>query len=276
MHKLICYIFVFISPFLRAEIGAQELDKLVFQWSKLEQQHSEIDNRWREKKPLIEQQLRLLKEEKLQLQTLLDGHVYASSDVKKKRFDLLAEQTKMEQLQELMKADLMKISATVLAMHNRLPPPIKEKWNSNIALLTGANTVESSGLLTNSERLEKLLMMLENIERFEERPALHQTSMKVKKIRGINNKNQDDSVMEIQVDQVYLGVSQGWYLSKNSQYWGFGNSTPTGWQWSHQSSEVSVDELRKTVKMLKEPATATIVTLPVKLSMHNLINVEEM
>jgi hypothetical protein len=276
MYKLIGYVLVFISPFLRAEIGAQDLDKLVLQWSKLEQQYSEIDTRWAERKPLVEQQLRLLREENLQLQTLLDGHISASSDVKKRRFDLLDEQTQMEKIQELMKLDLIQISSVVLAMHKRLPPPIKEQWNRSIALLTGANAGNNSGLLTNSERLEKLLMMLKNIERFEKRPALHQTTMRVEKLNKVNHKNSDDNMIEIQVDQVYLGVSQGWYISKNGEYWGEGYSAKTGWQWSHQSSEVSVEELRKTVKILNNSTEAMIVTLPIKLSLNKLTNVEGM
>ncbi len=272
MRKIIYCVFVFISPFSWAEVGVQTLDKLVFQWSQLEQQYSEIDNDWREKKPLIEQQLRLLKEEKLQLQTVLDSHINTSSDVKKKRFELLAEQTQMEQLQEKMKADLVNVSTTVIAMHNRLPPPIQAKWSADIAILTGANGEESSHLLTNSERLEKLLMMLESIEHFEARPALHQTTMNVKKVvdvssvSDITSDETNDSMIEIQVEQVYLGVSQGWYISKNGKYWGSGNSTPLGWTWQHQSTEVNVNDLRNTVNMLREPTVATIVTLPIELS----------
>jgi len=265
MRKLICSLLIVISPCSLAEVNAKTLDKLVFQWSQLEQQHSEIDNRWREEKPVVEQQLRLLKAEKKQLEKLLNEHADASSNVKSERIALLSEQTRMEQLQVTMQTDLLQITDVVLSMYNQLPPPIKAKWKKDILLLTVSNDKKTE-LLTNSERLEKLLTLLESIERFEERPALHQTTMQVKKSPSTNTSNNANNFIEIQVDQVYLGISQGWYLSKDGRYWGSGNSNKQGWQWQHQSDRVNVSDLKNTVKMLTEPATATIVTLPVTLS----------
>lgn len=272
MHKItFCFMLVAILialPIDAINTNATELDNLVIQWTQLEQQHSEIDNHWRENKPLLEQQLLLLKEERIQLQGILNQHATANDEVEKERFDLLQQQTQMEENQQLMESELNKVSSIVISMYSQLPPPLKEKWGADIAILSGGNKLstgtaavvennvphQTNTLLNNSERLDKLLGLFNHITQFEQRVALHQTTMQV------------SETTEIQVDQVYLGLSQGWYISKDGQYWGTGNSTVQGWQWQHQNPEVDIFKLRQTVQMLTEPVVATLVTLPIKLS----------
>lgn len=250
------------------------LDNLVTQWTQLEQQHSEISNRWREKKPLLQQQLQLLKEERVQLQTILEQHAKSSDEVVKERFDLLQKQTQMERIQQLMEADLAKISSVLISLHKQLPPPLKKQWNIQITLLSGdekslgnisilkenKSFQATDNLLNNSEKLDTLLSLLNQIEKFEQRIALHQTTMQL-----INTSTESETI-EIQVDQVYLGLSQGWYISKDGKYWGTGNTSIQGWQWQHQNADVDVSELRLTIDMLTKPITAVLVALPIKLS----------
>ena len=64
MHRFLCFTVILFSPIILAENSIKTIDKLVFQWSQLEQQHSEIDLAWREQKPIFEQQLHLLKKKK--------------------------------------------------------------------------------------------------------------------------------------------------------------------------------------------------------------------
>lgn len=277
MYKLILgfllVIFIVILQVNAANTNATELDDLVTQWTQLEQQYSEIDNRWQENKPLLEQQLRLFKEERKLLEGTLEQHVTANDEVEKERFDLLQQQTQMEEIQQLMEFELTKISSVLVNIHQQLPPPLKQQWDADIALLSGAKESSSPhhlietdtlkqamSLLNNSEKLETLLNLLNSVEQFEQRVGLHQTTMQV--VGHLS----ESKVVEIQVDQVYLGLSQGWYISKDGKYWGTGNSQLQGWQWQHQSADVEVSELRQTVKMLTDPAVAALVTLPIKLS----------
>jgi septal ring factor EnvC (AmiA/AmiB activator) len=268
MFKIFSCFLIFCPALAWAEVNINEIDKLIYQWSQLEQQYNEIDLDWREKKPILKQQLKLLKEEKLQLQNLLDEHTSQSGEVAQKRIDLLTEQTSLEKIQAQMNIELMQITKLVLNMHKRLPPPIQSKWNSDDTSLTKKNQAK----INNSERLEKLLQMLDSISRFEERPALHQTTMTVSRLVkensdiSVTDLKNNDQMIEIEVDQFYLGISQGWYISKNGDYWGSGNSSSTGWQWHQQALEVDVNELKETIRILRDPALASIVTLPAKLT----------
>jgi hypothetical protein len=271
--------FTAVFPVNAVNSNAIALDNLVSQWTQLEQQHSEIDNRWQETKPLLQQQLQLLKEERMQLQGSLEQHATASDEVEKERFDLLQQQTNMEVVQHLMEFELAKTSSVLLNMYKQLPPPLKEQWNADIALLASAkesadntNTStqndsfkQSANLLSSSEKLDKILNLLNQIEQFEQRVALHQTTMQV---MGIMAK---PKMIEVQVDQVYLGLSQGWYLSKDEKYWGTGNSSLQGWKWKHQNSDIDVSQLRLTIQMLTDPVTAALVVLPVQLSIRPVL-----
>ena len=60
-------VFIFVSALFFccfAKATPAELDKLVKQWVQLEQQISTVNANWRARKPLLEQQLQLLKAEK--------------------------------------------------------------------------------------------------------------------------------------------------------------------------------------------------------------------
>lgn len=81
-----------------------------------------------------------------------------------------------------MHTELMKLSSMVVDMHARLSPTIQAKWNTDVAILAKAHNNKYAELLTNNERLEKLLQLLENIEHFEQRPALNQNTMKIEKV----------------------------------------------------------------------------------------------
>ncbi|MDU0355670.1 DUF3450 family protein [Paraglaciecola aquimarina] len=256
MQKLLVILWAF-SGALNAAEQVDDLDKLVAQWTQLEQQQQQLSQRWQESKIQQDQLLILLKQERQQLQTTIGQHTAQRDEVINKRAELLQQQTQLEQVQQNMQSELAKVSDVLLGMYQQLPPLLKHQWQGDIDALTGDHV----SLLTTSEQLDKILLLLKSLESFEQRIALHQTTMQL-----ANSENSSvQRAVEIQVDQVYLGLSQGWYLSKSGEYWGIGTTTPQGWQWQHQSSKLDVEALRSTITMLNDPATAQWVSLPINI-----------
>ncbi|GAA6185310.1 DUF3450 family protein [Aliiglaciecola sp. NS0011-25] len=219
-----------------------DLDKLVQQWVQLEQQINNVKASWRERKPLLNQQLQLLKAENQSLSAFLVEDTADTDELDKRRLALLRQQTELEQTQNTISSQLQKVEQILLRIHPQLPPPLKQQWDTELALLTS--------MTDNSERVGKQLYLLDSMQKYNHRIVTHQTSMTFA--------NQ----VEVQVEQVFLGTSKGWYVSQDGQYWGSGHSSPGGWQWQHQEKDLSPSILLDLVKAIKNVSQAQLIRLP--------------
>ena len=75
---------------------------------------------------------------------------------------------------------------------------------------------------------------------------------------------------QVMVTQIYLGLSQGWYISDDGRVYGYGRATAQGWRWWHgdQADEVlgrslQPEALQAVRAMLENPAAARMIALPV-------------
>ncbi|MEP4889117.1 MAG: DUF3450 family protein [Aliiglaciecola sp.] len=225
-----------------ASASPSDLDKLTQQWVQLEQQISTIKANWQERKPLLKQQLQLLKAQSHTLNTLLAEDLEDTDEIDKQRLALLKQQTELEQTQAGVSIQLANVKQHLLRIYPQLPPPLKQQWETELVLLTS--------LTDNNERLEKQLFLLDSMQKYNNRIVTYQTSMTF------------DNQVEVQVEQVYLGTSKGWYVSQDGQFWGSGYSSPRGWQWQHQGTDLSPSILLDFVKAIENVNQAQLIRLP--------------
>lgn len=223
----------------------QELDKLMLQWTQLEQQYSEIENNWRQKRPLLQQRMALLQQEKQQQQQQLQQHSSGTGEVEKQRSELLAQQVKLEQAQQKIDGFVLENQRLLQDISTRLPPHMQQKWQTQL--------LEIQALQSNSEKLEKQLSLTNQLQGLNQRIVLNVTTMALP----------DNS--EVQVSQFFLGASHGWYVSNDGKYWGSGNSQISGWQWRHQDPQLETQVLLDIVAMLNSEKTPALVELPLSL-----------
>jgi hypothetical protein len=228
-----------------AKSNELEIDKLATQWVQLAQQNNEIKQQWRLRKPLLQQQLQLLKAEKDRLTVLLNQDDDVSSDMQQERFTLLQQQTEFESTQDNLTAILDKTQQRLITLYPQLPPPLKTSWDTELALL--------QTFKDNSERLEKQLFLLDSLAGYNQRIAVHQANMTF------------DDGQEVQVKQIYLGAYLGWYVSQNGQYWGSGKSTSDGWQWQHQSKQITSQQLLDLIAATEDFSHAELIRLPINI-----------
>ena len=81
-----------------------------------------------------------------------------------------------------------------------------------------------------------------------------------------------ESTRSVRVTQVYLGLTQGWYLSEDASEYGYGRATALGWKWwsnqeaeSELGQELDSKEIKTLISIMENPALAELVSLPVKL-----------
>lgn len=227
----------------------ESIQQLTLQWTGLEHQRDLLQANWRQDKPILEQRLSLLQREEKELTTLLEQSTQNQGEVEQKRLQLLEEQTRLEQEQTLMEQSVAQAALSIHGLFPQLPPPIKQGWEQRLQKL-------DDGDLSLSEQLQLILEMLSELDDFQKKITIHETVM-------------SDGDAEFLVKQIYLGLSQGWYVSADQQRAARGNATPDGWRWEPIAES---DGIQQVIDILERRQNATLVNLPVVLGNEGSIN----
>lgn len=234
-------------------------EKLMDDWLNLEIQKGQLESSWAEREQELEQRLSLMDVELRRLREIASQRVQASNDVDQRREELLQKQDLLEQEQDELTKKLDLAGRQANNLFRRLPPPLQMQWAPQLEKIAG----DSIG---NSEKLEGLLALFKMADEFDRRIALHKGELEL-----VDPNMEREQV--IIVNQIYIGLSQGWYVSDDGSIYGYGRSTPAGWKW--WAGDAATDELGvvlepsdiiKTYAILQNPTTAEFVSLPVKIN----------
>jgi septal ring factor EnvC (AmiA/AmiB activator) len=227
----------------------EQSDSLIKDWLSIEQQRNAIINDWYQQQPLLEQRLVLLKQEQAQLEKDISTDSVNDTDVEKKRAQLLASQNNMESAQGKLESLLVKYYQLVVELQVRLPPPLNKAWQNKLA----------EGDLQNADTtlcFSTLLELLEQLNDYQHRISHVQSALVLPSKTG--NK-------EIMVHQLYLGLSQAWYVSFDGSLVGRGQPSPDGWQWLADEN-VDSETVLNAIAMMERKTEATFLQLPITLS----------
>jgi len=227
----------------------QQADSLIKDWLSIEQQRNAMINDWHQQQPLLEQRLVLLKQEQAQLEKDLSTASVNDTDVEKKRAQLLESQNNMETEQSQLESSLIKYYQLVTKLQIQLPPPLNKAWQNK---LTEPEFQNADTTL----RLGTLLALLEQLNDYQHRISHVQSAL-------VLPSNSGDK--EIMVHQLYLGLSQAWYVSLDGSLVGRGQPNPNGWQWL-ADERVDGDIVLNAIAMIERKTEATFLQLPITLS----------
>ncbi|HRH75930.1 MAG TPA: DUF3450 family protein [Cellvibrionaceae bacterium] len=233
-------------------------EQLMGQWLNVEMQKGSLQSNWSRSRDNLDQRFILLDAEQKRLKELLSQRTVATGDVDQRRLDLLKQQEKLEQDQAQLEGQLKKYQQKVQLIQPRLPPPLAAQWSEKLAQLSQENA-------SASERLDHLLGLFKQFDEFNQRVALH--------IGALDIPDAQQHLQPILTSQIYLGASQGWYVSDDGKAYGFGRPTATGWKWWHGAQAdqelgrpLSAEAILRVRRILENPTTAEFVSLPVKIS----------
>ena len=241
----------------------QTLTELMDQWLSIESQKGQLQRNWTIQKRSLEQKLSLLKTEKAVLKSLLTQSSHEKSELDTQRLDLVKQQNTLEQAQQIVSNQLQQTSNVAFALLPQLPPPLQVVWQEKLMLLKQN--------VSSSEKLERLLTTFTLVSEFDERIALNRTSMAI----PINN----DTVQNVLVTQVYLGLSQGWYISDDGHFYGYGRSNLSGWTWWHNENAdkaleqtLNAQGLLHLIDIMQNPTKASFLSLPIKINVNKAVS----
>lgn len=238
---LLCFLSLLANNAL-AQSRAEKTEALVAQWVGLERQADQLQQQWQQQKQVLEHRKELLLTEKKLLQGRLSQYGEQQSKTQVVRADLARQQSKLENNQQALAAVLSQLKTVFGELQSRLPPPLQSVWEKQ---LTSAEAAAQS-----SQKLNHYLELLGSADLFENQVGLHQTVM------ALDGK-------EVLVDQVYLGLGQGWYVSRDGTQAGVGQSTKAGWQW--QSEPLLAPQVQHILDILHKPESAKLVGVTVML-----------
>lgn len=245
------------STFVYAQVSDAELMQ---QWLELESQKGKLQLNWQANEQALKNQLSLLKQEKQALNALLKTANAARSEVDTKRLALTEQQLSFEKNQQTVDAALKNAYLFVKRITPLLPPPLQTDWQNKTTQIEQTE-------LPNSEKLERLLSMYKAADEFNQRIAIHNTNMRLPSSKG-------DS--ERLVNQIYLGLSQAWYISNDGEFFGLGRVEQTGWQWHHGEAAKQLignindadlpSDLLAIKAMLEKPTNAAFIKAPLAIA----------
>jgi chromosome segregation ATPase len=221
----------------------EDVQSLALQWTSLERQRNLLESNWRAEQPVLEQQLALLERERAELSAFLEQTETAQDEVEERRLELLERQSELERQQASLELELEAAIIQVQSLHRQLPPPLTAGWDVRMAELRAE-------FLTTSERLQVLLEMLGDLDDFDRRISLHEETMMLA------------DGQEHLVNEVYLGLAQGWYVSANGSFAGIGSPGANGWEWRTTDEPEAIERV---IAILERRRNVELVALPVEL-----------
>lgn len=227
----------------------EHADNLIKDWLSIEQQRNAMINDWHQQQPLLEQRLVLLKQEQVQLENDLSTASVNDTDVEKKRAQLLDSQNSMEAAQGQLESSLVEYYQLVIELQAQLPPPLSKAWQKKLAEAEFQNA-------DTTLRLSTLLALLEQLNDYQHRISHVQSALVLPSTSGEK---------EIMVHQLYLGLSQAWYVSLDGRLVGRGQSSPSGWQW-FADENVDGETVLNAIAMMERKTEATFLQLPITLA----------
>ena len=224
----------------------EEIDRLTQQWITIEQQVSSLDNLWKTREPILEQQRLLLEREVILREESLQKKSDSDDRLTLERKSLLEKQTALEKNQNIIAAVLQENLLHLRKIAQRLPPPLQETWLGSIAF--------AKPPLSNSELLQEQAALLQGLSEFNERVGLHSAPILLK----------DGG--EILTDQIYLGASLGYYLSLDGAHYGIGTATEETWTWMHNPDFLDPRKIQSLLESARSSSEAALVSVPVIIS----------
>lgn len=250
-------IYLFILLLTCNGVKASTVSDLMEKWLSIEVQKGKLQNEWVENERLLEQQLSYFRKEADVHRNRLAETDTHQSEIEYKRQELILRQTQLEQQQVNMAAQLASSISFLQQIHHRLPPPLQEQMQGKLSQVNDSN-------LSTSQRLEHTLSLMQMIDEFNQRIAIHQDIITVTDNNGTEK--------PVFVSQYYAGIASAWYIDSEGEHFGYGRPESSGWAWYHTdraeqlfNGGISLDDISNLEQILRSPTSASFISLPVAL-----------
>ena len=246
---LLSMLFCALSLRMEAQDDAQPsaadaalIQQKVREWVKVRKLIAEESAQWNAEKGQLAE-LNALREKELKQ---LDEYITAAGKRVKEgdaeRQKLLAQEATLRSQRKKADETITALESQLREQIGRFPTPLRK--NIPDALNRLENPTSDAAL---QDRWRDLLAILGSVANFQNTVT---TATEMQTLDGV----------ETQVDALYLGLCQAYYVSRNNQHAGIGMSETSGWKWT--ASDDLASRIRQAINIADKSGTPEFIKLP--------------
>jgi len=228
-----------------AENPITESRSEIKRWIEARKTIQRTERDWKVEKATINQSIGLLEREVSLLDSELSKLEAGASEGASRRRELSERQAALKKTAEAVSLRLKGEEDRLLKLAAVFPRPLVEKTRPLLRRLKSGGAGEGPSL---GQRLQAMLGILNEIDKFN--GALTLTG----ELRNIDGK-------EVQVDTLYLGLSQAYYVDRTGTRAGVGAPSKDGWEWTPRNELAAA--LTHVLLVYRSEHPAEFITLPV-------------
>ena len=218
-------------------------------WVETRQLTSEEAANWLQEKESLQQSIDLFKSESDKLKGEIKEVQDQESNYAQEFSDLEKENESLKTTIQTIATSIGAAEKRVVELKSRLPQPLLEKLEP---FLNRIPEDPSKTKLSASERAQTIVGILSEVDKF-------QSSITVV---GELRKNQSGS--EIQVQTLYLGLSQAYFVNQQGDFAGTGVPSVSGWDWKIESALAG--KIKKLIGIYENTVPAEFLSIPFQAS----------
>ncbi|MCW5550541.1 MAG: DUF3450 family protein [Verrucomicrobiae bacterium] len=218
------------------------------QWVQTRQLISRTRADWQADKETLEQTTQLYERELRNVAEQMGRVSTNHAQVDFERDQALHQQSELTNATETIKFLVAGLETRLKALAPSFPPPLTDKLQPLLQRLPADSAAtRASGL----ERIQNLVGILNEVDKFNAA------------ITVVSEVQKNPAGAEVQVETLYLGLAQAYFVDKAGEYAGVGTPTAQGWQWTEQKELAG--RIQESLAMYKNAKPAAFVSLPVRI-----------
>jgi hypothetical protein len=232
-------------PTVANDVKLSDTRAVVQQWIETRRAASDAKNQWATEKELITASIRMFERELDDLRQRQDSLGGQSEVVDREQRELEEEKHLLDEATRRMAELATTLEGRLRALTPQFPEPLQRRIEP---LLGRFPETPGDTRMTAAERMQNVVTLLSEAERFN-------ASISVE-----SEIRRNAVGLEVQVETLYLGLAQGYFVGEEGRFAGVTVPTGSGWQ-AIERSELG-PRIRKAIAMYRNQQPAAFVALP--------------
>lgn len=231
-----------------AQPNLQSSRDTVAKWVETQQILAREKKDWQDGKDLLERRIELLESEIRGLETKVSESRGTLGEADRRRYEIVSEGESLRVATAALADRVGRLEEKVRTLLSRSPEPLRDRVAPLSQRLPAAGTPTTISL---GERFQNVIGVLNEVNKFQRDVTV------ASEIRALS----DGSRVEVQA--LYLGLGQGYYVTIDGSAAGVGAPSDEGWSWT-QANELA-PSVRQAISILQNESVPAYVPLPVTL-----------
>lgn len=239
---------------VRAQDGADLVDRAratLERWVETRRVLSRERQDWEVGRQTLEDRIELVKSESEAVAGRLAEARESIAQADEKRAALVEEDEELKAVSASLAEVVAGLEERTRALLRRLPDPLRETVKPLSQRLPAAGEDPAELRLSLGERFQNVIGILNEVEKF------HREVRVTSEVRPLGNGT------TAEVTALYLGLSQGYYVSADGLHAGVGQAGPEGWEW--RAADEAARAVADAVAILQNEKVAEFVGLPIRI-----------